>query len=129
MLINIYNTKDHTYMSLNLNNIGFKDIFDLFQLCDFELKILSKQNQKIFDEITHKTIFNVSGVFLSKVYDDLKFNKIKSNNIFILEYEDLLYYLPINIESFVMIEGLASLMINTNSVSVSQKLLLNLNNE
>lgn len=129
MLINIYNTKDHTYMTLNLIKFGFKDVSILFEVSGEDLKELSKSNQKIFNEIFYKQVFKATPDFLLKIYGDLKNGKIKNNDLFIFEHDEYLHYLPITLQTFVMLEGLASVMINQDTISISQRSLTLLNNE
>lgn len=116
-------------MSLNLIKFGFDDIYDIFSMGGEDLKQLPKSSQKIFNEITNKMIFKTSGDFLAKIYSDIKSHKMKDGDKIIFEQGDTLYYIPINIMSFTILEGLASLMHVQDSTTISQKTLTLLNDD
>lgn len=121
MNCNIYFSKNQIYVSLNLINFRFNDIFDLFEMANEKLIKFGKTNRLIFDNNIEKYLFVKSGDLLKSLLESLEFND--PNDIIIFESGTDLYYTSINYKVFELIEGLLSKMDIKGNISVSQRAL------
>ena len=131
MLVNIYNNISNKYISLNIDNFDFNDILFLFEEIDNELLIFDKNNSnfEIFNNKYDNYIFIKSSTFLGYLLTLLENYRNNKNNLLIFEYDDMLYYVPLSVDVFIILEGLLSMMYTKNNVSISQRVILNLENE
>lgn len=127
MNCNIYFSKNQIYVSLNLINFRFNDIFDLFEMANEKLIKFGKTNRLIFDNNIEKYLFVKSGDLLRSLLESLEFND--PNDIIIFESGTELYYTSINYNVFELIEGLLSQMDIKGNISVSQRALISLTNK
>ena len=130
MLVNIYNNISNSYISLNIDNIDFNDMLLLFKEISSELLVFDKNNSnfEIFNNNYDNYIFIKSSTFLGYLLTLLENYRFNKNNLLIFEYDDMLYYVPLSFDVFIILEGLLSMMYNKNNVSISQRVILNLEN-
>ena len=130
MLVNIYNNISNSYISLNIDNIDFNDMLLLFKEISSELLVFDKNNSnfEIFNNNYDNYIFIKSSTFLGYLLTLLENYRYNKNNLLIFEYDDMLYYVPLSFDVFIILEGLLSMMYTKNNVSISQRVILNLEN-
>ena len=130
MLVNIYNNISNSYISLNIDNIDFNDMLLLFKEISSELLVFDKNNSnfEIFNNNYDNYIFIKSSTFLGYLLTLLENYRFNKNNLLIFEYDDMLYYVPLSFDVFIILEGLLSMMYTKNNVSISQRVILNLEN-
>lgn len=131
MLVNIYNNISNKYISLNIDNFDFNDILFLFEEIGIELLIFDKNNSNFekFNNNYDNYVFIKSSSFLGYLLTLLENYNFNENNLIIFEIDDMLYYVPLNFDVFIILEGLLSMMYIKNNVSISQRVILNLENE
>lgn len=131
MLVNIYNNISNSYISLNIDNFDFNDMMLLFKEISSELLVFDKNNSnfEIFNNKYDNYIFIKSSTFLGYLLTLLENYNFNKNNLLIFEYDDMLYYVPLSVDVFIILEGLLSMMYIKNNVSISQRVILNLENE
>ena len=130
MLVNIYNNISNSYISLNIDNIDFNDMLLLFEEINSELLIFDKNNSnfEIFNNNYDNYVFIKSSSFLGYLLTLLENYNFNENNLIIFEIDDMLYYVPLSFDVFIILEGLLSMMYIKNNVSISQRVILNLEN-
>lgn len=130
MLVNIYNNISNSYISLNIDHIDFNDMLLLFKEISSELLVFDKNNSnfEIFNNNYDNYIFIKSSTFLGYLLTLLENYRFNKNNLLIFEYDDMLYYVPLSFDVFIILEGLLSMMYTKNNVSISQRVILNLEN-
>lgn len=130
MLVNIYNNISNKYISLNIDNFDFNDILFLFEEMGNELLIFDKNNSNFekFNNNYDNYVFIKSSSFLGYLLTLMEYYNFNENNLIIFEIDDMLYYVPLDINVFIMLEGLLSIMYTKSNVSISQRVIINLEN-